>query len=440
MKKRNLNASHPTTNDPLTNASRRRFIKSTATAALVAGASSVLPRFARAEGRPIKIGIVSPKTGPLADFAEPEPFILAGISKVTGNRIVVNGTTHPIEILYRDSQSNPNRAAEVAAELIKSDKVDLILPSHTPDVVNPASDQAELNGVPCISTDCPLHSFIYGRGNPAGGFEWTYNFFWGEDDLIDVYTDIWSGLPTNKVVGALWGDDTDGATDLAMFPSVMSAKGYKVINPGSYPMGTSDFSAQIAAYKGPGAEILIGEIVPPSFSVFWSQVWQQNYKPKIVTMAKASLFPAAVNALGDRATGLTTEVWWSPHHPFKSSLTGQSAAQLCDAWEKESGKQWTPPVGFAHGLMEVGLDVLKRTKNIDSPAAIVDAIRTTNLDTIVGHIQWTGNPSKNCCRTPLVGGQWVKGTKFKYELLIVSNEKYKQIPMQAKLKPLSYQI
>ncbi len=317
MKKRNLNAGHPTTNDPLTNASRRRFIKSTATAALVAGASSILPRYARAEGRPIKIGMVSPKTGPLADFAEPEPFILAGISKVTGNRIVVNGTTHPIEILYRDSQSSPNRAAEVAAELIKSDKVDLILPSHTPDVVNPASDQAELNGVPCISTDCPLHSYIWGRGNPAGGFAWTYNFFWGEDDLIDVYTDIWSGLPSNKVVGALWGNDTDGAADLAMFPSVMNAKGYKVINPGFFPLNTSDFSAQIAAYKGAGAEILIGEIVPPTFGVFWNQVWQQNYKPKTVTMAKALLFPAAVNALGDRATGLTTEVWWSPHHPFK---------------------------------------------------------------------------------------------------------------------------
>jgi branched-chain amino acid transport system substrate-binding protein len=37
--------------------------------------------------------------------------------------ITVAGEQHPVEILYRDSQSNPNRAAEVAAQLINNDRV-----------------------------------------------------------------------------------------------------------------------------------------------------------------------------------------------------------------------------------------------------------------------------------------------------------------------------
>jgi branched-chain amino acid transport system substrate-binding protein len=33
----------------------------------------------------------------------------------------------------------------------------------------------------------------------------------------------------------------------------------------------------------------------------------------VVAPAKALLFPASVEAMGDRGRDLSTEVWWSPH-------------------------------------------------------------------------------------------------------------------------------
>jgi ABC-type branched-subunit amino acid transport system substrate-binding protein len=58
--------------------------------------------------------------------------------------------------VLRDSQSNPNRAAEVAKNLILRDKVDLMTYCATPETVNPVADQCELSGVPCLSNDAPL--------------------------------------------------------------------------------------------------------------------------------------------------------------------------------------------------------------------------------------------------------------------------------------------
>jgi branched-chain amino acid transport system substrate-binding protein len=104
---------------------------------------------------------------------------------------------------------------------------------------------------------------------------------------------------------------------------------------------------------------------------------------------------------------------------------------MCAQWEKETGKQWSQPIGPKHALFEVALDVLKRTKNIDSPESILDAITTTNYNSIAGHIQWTGQPLKNVCRTPLCGGQWVRGKNFKYDLIVVSNKLAPEIPRQA---------
>jgi branched-chain amino acid transport system substrate-binding protein len=105
--------------------------------------------------RTIKVGWVSPKTGSISAFAAPDVFSLAVLRKAIGDAVVVNGVRHPVQFIVKDSQSDPNRAAEVASSLIKSDNVDLIIAGHAPETTNPVADQAEINGVPCITPELP---------------------------------------------------------------------------------------------------------------------------------------------------------------------------------------------------------------------------------------------------------------------------------------------
>jgi branched-chain amino acid transport system substrate-binding protein len=420
--------------------SRREFLRLAGGAAAAAGALGFgVPAFA--QGRRIKIGYVSPQTGPLAPFGEADNFVLAGIREAVKAGVAVGGKTYPVDIVVKDSQSNPNRAAEVAAELILKEKIDLMLVASTPETTNPVSDQCELNGVPCVSTVAPWQPWFFVRGGkPDTGFEWTYHFFWGLEDIIAVFTNMWESIPTNKMVGGLFPNDGDGnawGDPKLGFPPVLAQKGYKLTDPGRYQNLTQDFSAQISAFKKANCEILTGVVIPPDFKTFWTQAKQQGLKPKAASVGKALLFPAAVEALGDAAEGLSSEVWWSPNHPFKSSLNGMSAKQVAEAYETSVKKQWTQPLGFIHALFEVGIDVLKRAKSLDKKEDIRDAIAATNLNTVVGPISWKGGPVKNVAKTPLVGGQWVKGKKYKYDLVIVNNATAPNIPTQAKLKPLA---
>ena len=145
--------------------------------------------------------------------------------------------------------------------------------------------------------------------------------------MIAAFTALWDGAPTNKVVGGLFPNDADGnawGDKERGLPPALAQAGYKLIDPGRYQQMNNDFSSQIAAFKSAGAEIVTGIMIPPDFSTFWSQAAQQGFKPKIVTIGKALLFPSVINALGARGNGLTSEIWWSPNHPFKSGLTGQS--------------------------------------------------------------------------------------------------------------------
>ena len=416
---------------------RRTLIKTGAVA--VAAPALLGANSASAQGRVIKIGHVSPRTGPLAGFGEADNFIIEQVRGILKDGLQSGGRTYQVQIISKDSQSTGTRAAEVANDLILSDKVDLLVAAGTPDTTNPVSDQAEVNEVPCVTTNCPWQPYFFGRkGDPAKGFNWTYHFFWGLEDVIAAFLALWDQAPTNKVVGGLFPNDADGnawGDKERGLPPALAAAGYKLHDPGRYQVMNNDFSSQIAAFKAAGAEIVTGNMIPPDFATFWSQCAQQGFKPKVVTIGKALLFPSVINSLGARGNGLTSEVWWTPSHPFKSGLTGQSAAQLAKAYEEATKRPWSQPIGFQHALFEVAIDVLKRTKSLE-PKAILESIIATNYQSMVGPVQWTGKPVKNVTKTPLVAGQWQrKGDKF--ELVITANKPAPNIPTGGKLELLS---
>jgi branched-chain amino acid transport system substrate-binding protein len=413
---------------------RRQFVQGAAATAAI----SIAPIAFAAET--IKIGFVSPQTGPLAPFGEADKWVIEQMKSAFKDGIVIGGRKYDVQIVLKDSQSNPNRAGEVANDLILKDKVALMLTAGSPETANPVSDACELNEVPCISTVVPWQPWFFGRkGDPAKGFTWTNHIFWGLEDVIAAYTSGWKTVSTNKRVGGLFPNDGDGNAwgDKELgFPKPLSAMGFALTDPGRFQNGTQDFSAQISAFKKVGVEIVTGVVIPPDAKTFLNQARQQGFRPKVITLGKALLFPSAIEALGELGIGLSTEVWWSPSHPFTSSLTRQSARALADAYEAGTQKQWTQPIGFSHALFEVAADALRRSKSTKA-SDVRDAVAATSLATVVGPVKWGGaGPMKNVSKTPLVLGQWVKGTKHKVELVIVNDDTAKMIPAGGGLKSI----
>jgi branched-chain amino acid transport system substrate-binding protein len=390
----------------------------------------------------IKIGFTAPLTGPLAGFGEANPFILDGINALAADGIMLGDKSYKIEIITKDVESNSDVAASRANELIVDDAVDIMLAIATPEMINPVADVCEANGVPCISTLAPWQPYFLGRGgDPAVGFDWTYHFFWGGEQLVGNFVDLWDSVETNKKVGLFAPNDPDGnslSDPVTGFPAGAVPAGYTIVDPGRYETGTTDFSSIIGKFKEEGVDIVVGIPIPPDFANFWTAAKQQGLNPKMVTVAKACLFPAAVEALGDIGPGICTEVWWTPNHPFASSLTGQMAKEVSDQYEA-TGKQWTQFVGFVHALFEVCFDTLARAGSTDKKA-IATAAGATKLDTIVGPVEFgAGGVPKNVSPTSLVGGQWQKtdGGKFPLDLVVTNNKLSPQIPTTGKLLPVA---
>src|SRR5258708_22655838 len=260
-----------------------------------------------ATSKVIKIGYVRSQTGVFAPFAEADPFVLNQIRTALAKGITNAGASYQVQIISKDSQSNVNRASEVASDLILKDKVDLLVSSGTPEIANPVADQAEANEVPCITGMTPWQIYFFGRhGTPDKGFTWTYHFSFGLEDIIAAYLALWESVETNKVVGALFPNDISAnswADPKFGFPPALQKAGYKLIDTGRFQPLTDDYGSQISAFKNAGGEIVTGTLTPPDFTTFWNQAAQQSFKPKVVTIGKALLFPDSVAALGGRAVG-----------------------------------------------------------------------------------------------------------------------------------------
>ncbi len=221
-------------------------------------------------GDTIKIGYVTPLTGALAAFGEGDQYVVDQMTAFFEDHpIQAGGTSYGVEILLKDSQSDPKRAGEVAGEFINTDGVDILMAHATPETTVPVAAQCEANATPCITADTPWQPWVAGLGgnpgDPATALKWAYHFFWGLEDIAAVNMEVWNAVDDEQERrGALperrrrpglhrrppW------ATRRSSVPRASTLN-----NPGLYPSGTQDFSAQIAAFKANDDQILTG-IVP----------------------------------------------------------------------------------------------------------------------------------------------------------------------------------
>ncbi|HEY3871979.1 MAG TPA: ABC transporter substrate-binding protein [Actinocrinis sp.] len=383
----------------------------------------------------LKIGYVSPQTGSLASFATGDSFIIKRLQPLLSKGFTKNGTTRSIEIVVKDSQSTTTRATAVTQELINQDQVDIVVASATPDTANPVSEACEANGIPNCTTIVPWEAWFFGRGMKAGqSYKYSTMFFFGMAEFTQLFIHLWQriGLDSGPVA-CLWPNDTDAAAFRAGFPPAMQPAGYSVVAPAAYPDGTTDYSSQIATFKQSGAELFTCCPIPPDFQTFWKQAAQQGFKPKLATVAKVMLFPSEAVSLGLLSNNISTDVWWSPYNPYKSSLDGTTAKQLSDAFSVATGQEWTQSIGSVYSLFEIAFQALKTASDPTDHEDVAHQLKTMKIDGISGPLDFTAGPQPGIALQKICGGQWRPGTTVPWEMYIVDNTYNPDVPVNGDL-------
>ena len=409
--------------------SRRGFVAATAAGALSPLVSGRGVWAADLENV-IRVGFASPRTGNLGTFGVGDGYLTDQVRKALDKGLKVGDKTYKVVLLDRDSQSDPARAGQLAKTLISSDKIDFMLVTSTPEVVNPVADACEAAGVPCLSTVMPWEAWYFGRGGKPGQpspFKWTYHFAFGGAQFAGLYLSLWKQVPNNKKVGAMFPNDADGNAVRPLLTEAFKKGGYTVIDPGPFEDGTSDFATQIALFKKEQVDLFVALVLPPDFSALWRQAAQQGFAKttKIVTPTKSGGNPSEIEALGNLGYNLTTTSPWVPAAPYKSPVLGLTSQQLADGYEAASGKQVTQQLGSSNAVFDAGIQALQMSGNPLDKAALAKTLSNLKCETTVGLIDFNTGPMPHVIAvTPLFGTQWrkaPKGSKWKVEQVVAEN-------------------
>lgn len=354
----------------------------------------------------ISIARIVPVTGPLADVGKDTPWVddhkLDPINKAGG--LKVGAQSCKIAYKIYDSKSTVAGSAEAATQAILQDKVDFLLAQGTPDTTNAPSDLCERNHVPCIATNTPVEAWLFGPDGKPKTYSYTYEFFFSVPDLVKNHIGMIKSLPGgfNGNLGYLYPNDADGTVFAEIFDPVFKKEGWKPTDPGRFQQGLPDFTSVINQFKRNKVQVVAGVLAPPDMQNYLQQAAQANYKPLMYIIDKGTGYPEPMTALGKAGYDLLSVNFWSPAYPGKSTFGGYDGQGLVEAFEKATGKQYIPPLGYDDAAYDILLSAIQRAGSKDRDA-VLKALGSTDLDTVAGTVKFN---AQHYSVQPLGGAQW----------------------------------
>lgn len=385
-------------------------------------------------GDTITVGVVYPATGALAAFGdgteEMYQYAVDQINEAGG--VEIDGSAKQIELVFADSESNATKASEAANNLISNKNVDIMMTAKTADTTVPVAAACERAGVLCLSVDTPDEAWA------TSDYQVSYHAGFNTENELSAFADAWdlAGVPQGGKVGVMHATDTEGQTMINAISDFANGRGYEAVDPGAYTSGATDYTSIINNLKKDNCDAVVGVMLTSDFGTFFSQLKSSGYMPKVVTVAKATLFVADVDSAGadGLASGLCSEVWWTPNHPYASSISGQTCEDIGNVWmEIVDGYDYAPATaGYDYANVEILYNVLKNAGSLDinDLTAACDAL---DVDTIIGNISY--NDSHYSVQN-LVTGQWIYNADGTWTQNIISASQVDGLEPNAEIQPL----
>ncbi|KAA2252465.1 ABC transporter substrate-binding protein [Solihabitans fulvus] len=375
----------------------------------------------------VLVGVVLPCTGRLRQLGEPLTFVLD----------IVRGQARRrgVSFIVADSRSTPEGARHAVRRLVRDERVSMVLTLGGTQVLPAVARACEELAVPCLSTTLPWQVFHRARRQPA---HFAHHMCWGLDGIASAFAQLWEAAVGTALVGVVWNDGPQGTAlrdPSHGFLPLVASRGHRVLDPGGYREGSVDFGPHVEAFRSAGVDVVTSAATAADLAAFAEAASSRGFRPRLITCSRWLAYPFGAKAAGVADIG--TVVAWTPRHPYRASLSDHTGEELAADYQRGTGLPWSQPLGLAHALVEVAVHVLTVAHDPTDPDQVVQALRRTRLDTIVGPIDFPAGPIPTVATLPLAGGQW-RERAGRTELVVVTNADVPAVPTADVVRPASW--
>jgi branched-chain amino acid transport system substrate-binding protein len=350
--------------------SRRRFIQATGAAA---GAQALgFPAIVEAQGSgPVRIGLVTVKTGPLASGGIDMERALQQYLKEKNNTLA----GRKVELLVADSGGVPAQARTKIQELVERDKIHVMIgPLDTASAL--AADDYIRSAKLLTLSVAAAEDMTQRNPNP-----WFTRGTSTSSQCAMPLADYCYKTLKMRRMAVIADDIAYGHEMCAGFMRVFEEAGGKVVQRTFPPLTVPDYGTYLAQLKSNIDGLFLGFAGSNGFR-YLRQFNEYGLKGKVAPVGgMTALDEAVLRNMGDEALGIVTSCWYS------AEIDNPINRKFVDAFRAE----WKYDPGFYAAATYTEAAVLEATLNaikgnIENKDAFMKAVRGVKVDTCRGPV------------------------------------------------------
>jgi branched-chain amino acid transport system substrate-binding protein len=348
---------------------RRKFLKTAGAAA--AGSALGFPAIVRGQGEPIRIGLLTIKTGALASggidmergltiFLEEHKYMLGG---------------RKVELSITDSGGVPAQARTKMQELVERNRVQAVVGPLAAFEALAMDDYIRTAQVPVLPV-AGAEDMTQRKANP-----WFVRATSTSAQCAYPMADYCAKTLGYKRMGAIADDFAYGHEMLGGFQLVYEDGGGKLVQKMFSPLNAPDYSSYIAQVKQDMNGLFLGFAGANGFRFFKQY---NEYGLKVPVVGGMTAFDeVALKSMGDYALGCLSSCWYT------AALDNPINKRFVETYRKQNGYD---PGQYASGtylygeVLKAGIESLRG--RIEDKQAFIKALRGVRVDTLRGPIRF----------------------------------------------------
>ena len=350
---------------------RRKFIQA---AGVGLGASALgLPLAARAQGEPIRLGLLTVKTGPLASGGLDMERALVMYLHERNNTLA----GRKVELIVADTGGVPATARTKMQELVEKNKVHVVTGPLAAFEALAIDDYIRAQQIPTLSV-AAAEDMTQRKPNP-----WFVRATSTSSQCSQPMADYCAKTLKYKRMVVIADDIAYGHEMVAGFQRVFEEAGGKIVQKFFPPLTVPDYGTYLAQLKTNVDGIFLGFAGSNGFR-YLRQFNEYGLKGKInVVGGMTALDESVLRNMGDEALGILTACWYS------AELDNPANRKFAPAFRAE--QKYDPgfyaAATYVNGaVLQAALEAVKG--KVEDKQAFMHALRTVKADTARGPVRF----------------------------------------------------
>ncbi len=350
---------------------RRRFVK--AAGGALALSTVGVPLRASAQSEPIRIGLMTVKTGPLASGGIDMERALMQFLKEHNNTLA----GRKVELFVGDSAGVPAQARTKLQELVERDKIQVLIgPLATAEALA-SDDYIRQQQLPTLSV-AAAEDMTQRNPNP-----WFVRGTSTSSQSAQALADYCYQTLKYKRMATIADDIAYGQEMCGGFQRVFEDEGGKIVQKMFPPLTVPDYATYLAQQKTNIDGIFLGFAGSNGFR-WYKQFNEYGLKGKVNVVGGMTAFDEAVlRNMGDEALGIITACWYSAG--IDNPLNNKFVAAFRNEWKYDPG--FYAAATYVEGAVLEGALIAVNGK-IEDKHAFMKALRGIKVDTVRGPVSF----------------------------------------------------